>query len=68
MTARKVVVTYPASKQMEVSRAIAAVAESRTRHLHRRTAFTAPADLLVDAYLQGVGDTMETLDRRGLLK
>lgn len=64
----KVTMTYPATRKAEISHAIAAVAESRTRHLYRLAADTAPSELLVSAYLQGVTDAIDTLDKRDMLK
>lgn len=57
---RYATVTYPRSDQREVTEGIETLAHKRTEHLHRMLAHRTAADLLANAYLQGMTDALET--------
>jgi hypothetical protein len=65
---RKITVNYAASKKIEIAAGLFVLAENRTRHLHRHAHDTAISELLVNAYLQGLTDAIDTLDKHNLLK
>jgi hypothetical protein len=57
-----ITIRLPASKQMEVPASVWSLAHKRVAHLER-LAFRMPiADLLANAYLQGINDTIQTFD------
>lgn len=58
------VITYPRSEKREITEGIEALAHKRTEHLHRMLPYRTPADLLANAYLQGMTDALETADKR----
>jgi hypothetical protein len=60
--------TYPTSHQMEISTALLAVADKRTKHLWSQLASRPIGELLANAYLQGLTDGIDVLDQKGLLK
>ena len=56
--------TFPMSEEREVTPGILKLAGSRTEHLYRMLPYRAAADLLANAYLQGMTDALETIDKR----
>lgn len=56
-------ITYPLAEEREVTPGIQALASKRTEHLHRMLPHRTAADLLASAYLQGMTDALETVDK-----
>lgn len=64
MRAHLVYRRFPASVRVEITPEVEQLARSRTEHLHRH--IEAPiTELLASAYLQGVNDTVQVIERRG---
>lgn len=57
-------ITFPLSEEREVTPGIQSLAAKRTEHLHRMLPHRTVADLLANAYLQGMTDALETVDKR----
>lgn len=55
--------TFPLSEAREVPEGIMSLGGKRTLHLHRLLAYRNPADLLANAYVQGMTDALETVEK-----